>query len=217
MRLGEPDESGRRRPIPIEGSEFIIDAKVVITAIGELPDISFLPKNIKLLESGFILDGLKIFAGGDVATGAGTVVDAIASGKRAASAIQSHLRGEKEKGKEKEEERGGKEIAHFEGLNLAYFSKEKAQRMAKLPLKGRISTFREVNLGLSEKEGEREARRCFSCGVCNSCDNCLIFCPDVAVTKLDDKYEINYDYCKGCGICSLECPRSVISLIEEGR
>jgi 2-oxoacid:acceptor oxidoreductase delta subunit (pyruvate/2-ketoisovalerate family) len=60
-----------------------------------------------------------------------------------------------------------------------------------------------------------EAARCFSCGRCNDCDNCWIYCPDIAISRDTGAYEIDYDYCKGCTLCAAVCPRGVISVIEE--
>ncbi len=99
MELGEPDETGRRKPIPVEGSEFKREADMVILAIGETPDIGFLPKEIELNENGTVWvnpvtmeTSLKgVFAGGDVVSGPATVIEAIAAGKRAAESIKKHL------------------------------------------------------------------------------------------------------------------------------
>ncbi|MGQ9530078.1 MAG: FAD-dependent oxidoreductase [Candidatus Bathycorpusculaceae bacterium] len=100
MQLGEPDESGRRKPIPIDGSEFSREADMVILAIGETPNLTFLPKEIELNEDGTVwvdpitmktsLEG--VFAGGDVATGPATVIEAIKAGKRAAESIENYLK-----------------------------------------------------------------------------------------------------------------------------
>ncbi|MDH5732291.1 MAG: FAD-dependent oxidoreductase [Candidatus Bathyarchaeota archaeon] len=100
MELGEPDESGRRRPIPVEGSEFLVEADTLILAIGETPDLSFLPKEIDVTEKNtvavylFTMETTKegIFAGGDVVSGPATVVEAIVAGKRAAESIDGYLR-----------------------------------------------------------------------------------------------------------------------------
>jgi len=99
MELGEPDESGRRKPIPVEGSEFLVEADTLILAIGETPDLFFLPKEIDVTEkntvavSPFSMETTKegIFAGGDVVSGPATVVEAIVAGKRAAESIDGYL------------------------------------------------------------------------------------------------------------------------------
>ncbi|MEE9401448.1 MAG: 4Fe-4S binding protein, partial [Dehalococcoidia bacterium] len=153
--------------------------------------------------------GMQIFSGGDAVTGAGRVVDAIASGKRAARAIDKCLRG-----KEVEEE-PIKELAPFEDINTAYFPRQAVVKMPELSLGKRTSSFSEINLGISFEAGTKEAARCFSCGVCKECNNCLYFCPDICVAVIDGSYEVDYDYCKGCGICSHECPTAVIRMATE--
>jgi len=100
MRLGELDETGRRRPLPIEGSEFVKEADMVILAIGEVPDLSFLPKDVELNEDGTIwvnpltmettLKG--VFAGGDAVTGPASIIEAICAGKIAAASIDCYLK-----------------------------------------------------------------------------------------------------------------------------
>jgi NADPH-dependent glutamate synthase beta subunit-like oxidoreductase len=100
MQLGEPDESGRRKPIPIEGSEFTQEADMVILAIGEIPDLEFLPKEVELNEDGTVwvnpitmetsLQG--VFAGGDAVTGPASVIEAIRAGKCAAESIENYLK-----------------------------------------------------------------------------------------------------------------------------
>ena len=91
--------------------------------------------------------------------------------------------------------------------------------MPKAKTSRRTGSFEEVNLGFSEETAAEEAKRCFNCGVCNLCDNCYIFCPDVAIHKRgeDELNVIDYDHCKGCGICMEECPRDVIVMEEEGK
>jgi len=80
----------------------------------------------------------------------------------------------------------------------------------------RATNFAEVVQGLDEATALFEARRCLSCGNCFSCDNCFGVCPDNAVIKLENgKYEINLDYCKGCGICVVECPCGAIEMAPE--
>jgi 2-oxoacid:acceptor oxidoreductase delta subunit (pyruvate/2-ketoisovalerate family) len=81
----------------------------------------------------------------------------------------------------------------------------------------RVESFKEVNLGLSERRAIREAERCFQCGRCCLCDNCYTFCPDSAVWREgeEDGIEIDYEFCKGCGICAHECPSHFIEIVRE--
>ena len=235
MRLGEPDESGRRRPIPIEGSEFTVQADAVIPAIGQVADLSFLDEQVKVERGRIVIDRAGattrpgIFAGGDVATPFGTVAHAIGSGKRAAMAIDRYLRGEElpsfppfEESVRFSPRPVESELVRFEDLNLAYFEWAERRESAVRPPEERVKDFDEVALGLDEEQALAEASRCFNCGTCIMCDNCLNFCPDVAISRKNGSgpvsypfYEINYDYCKGCGICAEECPRDAISLEEE--
>ena len=110
-----------------------------------------------------------------------------------------------------------KEIVNFEHINTNYFTEKNRNDINELAVSGRISNFDEVKKTFDQKTAMDEANRCFNCGVCNMCDNCIIFCPDVAIKRRENKfrYEFDYDFCKGCGICSTECPRHAISLISE--
>ncbi len=230
MELGAPDASGRRRPVPVAGSEYEVEFDTVIPALGQIADLSFLPAGVQSERGRIVTDDRTAttrpptFAGGDVATGFGTVTAAVGSGKRAALAIDCFLRGV---------ERIFPDLAHnvqaaprpqdptvvrFEDLNTAYFEEVPRPKQEQRPATQRAITFQEVNLGYGEDVALAEARRCFSCGTCNECDNCLIFCPDVAVLRGpsdDECFVFNYDYCKGCGICVSECPRRAILFEEE--
>jgi NADH-quinone oxidoreductase subunit F len=103
MELGEPDETGRRAPKPVEGSEFTVPIDTVILAIGEAPDLSFLPKEVELTEGNTIAvetfstetSQPGVFAGGDCVSGPATVIEAIVAGKKAAECIDQYLRSEK--------------------------------------------------------------------------------------------------------------------------
>ena len=229
MELGKPDESGRRRPIPVPGSEHTIEVDTVIPALGQVADLAFLGKDIKAERERIVIDDSgattcpPIFAGGDVATGYGTVTHAVGSGKRAALAIDRLLRSESLEGFPPLDRNVhavprdvGPAVVGFEDLNLAYFEEEPRPRPARASAKRRAKDFTEVNRGFDEEMAVAEAARCFSCGTCNQCDNCLIFCPDMAVLRDGERpYVFNYDYCKGCGICFTECPRRAISFEEE--
>ena len=219
MKLGRPDESGRRRPIPVKGSKFRIKVDSVIPAIGEQVDLSFLIPGVTTTDWGIKVDKNgatnipSIFAGGDTVTGPQTVVEAIGAGKKSAIAIIEYLR-------KKELPRPSDldpHVVDFEELNTSYFDPAARIEPQKLPIPIRIKKFKEIYRTYSKQEVQTEADRCFSCGVCNHCDNCFVFCPDIAVLKKNGRYDYDYDYCKGCGVCLLECPRNAISLVEEKR
>jgi len=222
MQLGEPDASGRRKPIPITGSNFDIEADMVITAIGEQPDLRFLTSDVKAESWGIMVDGYgrtslpDVFAGGDAATGEGTVTHAVGRGRQAAIAIDAFLQG-KDLPPCEEIERYLKDrsrhMVAWEEINPAYFNLEERIEPRGMAIPERVKSFDEIYSGFNEAEALREAQRCFSCGTCPSCDNCLVFCPDAAISRVaEGRYEINYDYCKGCGICVSECPRNAISI-----
>lgn len=229
MRLGAPDESGRRRPEPIPGSEYTMEVDSVIAALGQDADLSFLPEGVHVERDLIVIqeNGATsvqgIFAGGDVATGFGTVAYAIGSGKRVALAIDCYLRGERLSAFPPLTEHvhaAPREmdptVVRFEDINLAYFTDEGRISLPQRAAAERSNDFAEVNLGLAESEAQREAERCFSCGTCNGCDTCWLYCPDVAISRRNHtEYEVNYDYCKGCGLCAEECPREAISVEEE--
>jgi 2-oxoacid:acceptor oxidoreductase delta subunit (pyruvate/2-ketoisovalerate family) len=242
-RLGPADEDGRRRPVAIKGSNFFLEVDQVISAIGEDADLAALPKRIGLKENVILTDERGatkqkgVFAGGDIIQQPRTVVHAIGSGKRAAIFIDSFLKGEKWEGlfdglrigergslsmkrylqEESERVPLSSKTVHLKDLNLDYFEYKKRKKMPKAQTSKRLGSFEEVNLGLSEETAREEANRCFNCGVCNLCDNCYIFCPDVAIQKQgeDGPNVIDYDHCKGCGICVEECPRDALVMEEE--
>jgi Pyruvate/2-oxoacid:ferredoxin oxidoreductase delta subunit len=78
-----------------------------------------------------------------------------------------------------------------------------------------IKSFAEIEATLSNSAAKEEAKRCFNCGVCNACDFCRLFCPEMAVIIKKTERRINMDYCKGCGVCVTECPRNAMALEEE--
>ena len=180
------DSAGKLHVDAIKGTEQVLPADTVITAIGELPDTSFLPKEVKLLEGklSLKLDGVPVFAGGDAATRAGAVVDAIASGRRSAQAIDSHFKGTKV------EEKPAQKVVPFEDINTAYYSKQTAAKMPELPTAKSVSSFSEVKQGLSLEQGIEEAKRCFSCSICNECKLCTIGCPYGAIYWDEEREEI---------------------------
>jgi 2-oxoacid:acceptor oxidoreductase delta subunit (pyruvate/2-ketoisovalerate family) len=243
MELGEKDESGRRKPEPVPNSNFFVEADSVIVAAGEEIETSFLPKGIGK-KDGIVLtqmDGRTategIFAGGDVATTQRTVAYAIGSGKKAAMAIDCHLRGKNSEEAIRQilvgdgpslsifrylnpgERPRNSHVVDFEELNMDYFEPSKRQEEEKRLLRERKKGFGEVTSMLTKEAALIEGERCFSCGTCNDCENCYVFCPDASILKREGKifHQVDYDFCKGCGVCFVECPRRAISLEEEAR
>jgi len=242
-RLGPADEDGRRRPVEIKGSNFFLEVDRVISAIGEEADLSALPKKVGIKENAVLTDERGatkqkgVFAGGDITHQPRTVVHAIGSGKRAAIFIDCFLKGIQwqglfeairigERGSlsmkrylqgENERAEMSSKTVHFKDLNLDYFDYKKRKKMPKAQPSKRLGSFAEVNLGFSEEVAVEETGRCFNCGVCNLCDNCYIFCPDVAILKQGEEQAniVDYDHCKGCGICVQECPRDAMAMEEE--
>jgi NADPH-dependent glutamate synthase beta subunit-like oxidoreductase len=167
--LGEPDKSGRRRPVPVKGSEFVIETDVIIPAISQQADLSFLKEDHSFHISrwnGFEVDEKTLatnvpgfFAGGDAVTGPATVVQAVAAGHRAAVSIDCYLRGKPFKGYWYP-----KPHLMVDRLELTE-ADEKLVRpvMKELPIEKRVHNFREVEFGLDEQTACLEARRCLRC------------------------------------------------------
>ena len=190
MKLGEPDQSGRRRPIPLEGSEFIIEVDTLIPAVGQTLDTKLLPKNLKLSKyETIIVDPVtlqtnlpSIFAGGDAVKGEATVIDAIAQGKRAAISIDRYLRGEDMWAGRDEELQKVKEVPK-DGIK-----KKPRQDMPLLPVEQRIGDV-EVELGFTEEMAREEASRCLACGGCSECLECEKVCELEGVINHQQKEE----------------------------
>lgn len=191
MKLGDAvDATGRRQPVPIEGSEFIIEADHVIVAIGQRPSTSLLRlKDLKTNEDGtIIVDPLTlqtnipdIFAGGDCVTGPRTVVEAMAAGLQAAESIDRYLRGY-----DLREGRGLERPQPAEvNIEARYVSPQKRARMPVLPRAARMGSFEETNLGLPEDAIKPEAGRCLSCALCSGCLECERICQVNAVSHKD--------------------------------
>jgi NADPH-dependent glutamate synthase beta subunit-like oxidoreductase len=152
-----------------------------------------------------------IFAGGDMVPSERTVTVAVGHGKKAARHIDAWL---KDRTYEKPEKH---EAASLDKLNPWYYSDAPKTVRPMLDVIRRQSTFDEVTGGLDETNALFEARRCLSCGNCFECDNCYGVCPDNAVIKLGPgkRFEFNYEYCKGCGLCVAECPCGAIKMVPE--
>jgi 2-oxoacid:acceptor oxidoreductase delta subunit (pyruvate/2-ketoisovalerate family) len=211
----ELDEKGFPRPI---GEFETLEADSVILALGQDVDLSLVSgaEGVAIDDGviqvdNFLMTGRDgLFAGGDAVPGERTATNAIGHGKQAARAIDFWLRGETFVHAPRPA------LATFDRLNTWYYSDAPKTVRTKLDSVRRATNFAEVVQGLDEETALFEARRCLSCGNCFSCDNCFGVCPDNAVVKIGEgNYEFNLDYCKGCGICAVECPSGAIQMEPE--
>jgi len=227
MELGEPDDSGRRRPVPIEGSEFTTEVDDIIAAIGQNVDASMAP-GMELTAWGSIqadeqtgqtaLDN--VFAGGDCVTGADIAVNAVAAGRRAAFAINQFLRGDAVVGDPKSYNHSMGELDEIPAEVIEPFTKEKRIPMPHLDAKKRATNFEEVETGFTEEMARTEAARCMECG-CRDASECSLrdfatmfdasaerFAGDRRSYRRDDSHEVlvyEEHKCIQCGCCVRVC------------
>lgn len=240
MRLGEPDESGRRRPIPISFSEHLYGVDMVIPALGQVAETSSLPPellskekretpiqyNPETLETN--VSG--VFVGGDLATGPASIIEAVGAGKRAAVSIHLYLTGQdvrKGTGEKIEEVTWVKD----------WHPLSKKERRYDPPIEKPHLSFNEAREYLEQlkQKARFEAFRCLGCGPCAEClasielcegdkavvdenkcigcNVCAIICPVGAIKKNEKGIaQVNEDLCKGCGLCAARCPEQAITM-----
>ena len=200
--LGEPDASGRRRPVPIKGSEFVIECDAVIPAIGQHPDLSWVADDSDLKVSKWstcevnnytMQTGIPhVFSGGDAVTGPATVIEAVAAAHKAVEAIHRYINGEDLNlyaDELKALEAPGRDWAEIpEGIE----NELRAQPRFR-DVKENVSSFDEVDLGFSEDEAVREASRCLNCGVCSECMACVGVCEANAIDHNMEKEEMEVE------------------------
>lgn len=212
MELGEPDESGRRRPLPVQGSESTLEVDKIIMAVGQTyDDFAFSGERIKPHQGkNEFSASVPVFCSGDMAWG-GTVTEAIGSGNLVAKEVHAYLRN-----MEYNHEHLDENVVLPADINYAYYLPTPAHHNRMKEHLQLENDFSEVVAGLTENEILEEAGRCLHCGDCFSCGNCYNYCPDAAIhIDENNRLRIDYDYCKGCGICFQECPCSSISLKME--
>jgi NADPH-dependent glutamate synthase beta subunit-like oxidoreductase len=233
----ELDDTGFPQPT---GELEELEADSVVLALGQDTDLSLLDDVAGIeVEDGVVQVGPNmmtghegIFAGGDMVPDERTVTVGIGHGKKAARQIDGWLRDEAYEPAPKHE------LVTFDMLNTWYYADAPRTVQPQLDPIRRQGTFDEVVQGLDESNALFEARRCLSCGTCFSCDNCYGVCPDNAVVKVDalaledggdgrygpgrpvagergERYAIDLDYCKGCGMCVAECPCGAIRMEPE--
>ncbi len=201
---------------PRAGTDFTLAADVIVPAIGQNADLG---RFAALLQADGPVIGTDrawqtsapgIFAGGDVASLARFVTEAVGMGKQAAIAITRYVLGEPPG--------DGFEVGTtvpYAAINTSYHPPRERNVQAVAPVGERLQGFAEVQQPLAAQAAHAEAQRCFSCGRCTSCDNCYYYCPDVAIARTETGYAVKYDYCKGCGLCVQECPTGAITMHKE--
>jgi formate dehydrogenase beta subunit len=172
MELGEPDESGRRRPVPKPGTETLIPVDNVIAAIGQFPETGFLQDDGVAISRGNTIEVTNratgatnlegVFAGGDAVTGASIAVEAIGAGRRAARSINRFLRGEEVTVPDEAITKDSELLDVEEVVNVP---ESVRVRMPELTVDERRLSFKEVELGLTEEMAQGEAERCLRCGL----------------------------------------------------
>jgi len=213
MELGEPDESGRRRPVPIEGSEFEIPASAVISAISQAPDFGGFEALvdgkhwIEVDDQGATsVDG--IWAGGDV-TRLDLVTTAVGHGRRAAEAIERHFLG-------KSFQANGMPVIRTDRMLLDHYAKQDRVQSTARGVDERLGGMDvEVNVGLTVDDAVLESRRCMSCGYCMDCEKCWMYCQDQAIDKPMEPgalYRFKLGNCTGCSKCAEICPCGFIEM-----
>ncbi|MFH2007379.1 MAG: NAD(P)-binding protein [bacterium] len=216
MELGEPDDSGRRRPVPIAGSEFDIEATAIIPAISQEPNFEGLDAVregkdwVKVDEFGRTKDE-GVFGGGDV-TDLALVTTAIAQGRFAAEAIDAYCNGN-----DPIKPQPLPEI-NKDRMKFAFYDKVERFSPEMVPPEQRFGDdpSLEINRGLTAEQVMHEAKRCLSCGFCFDCGTCWSFCQDNAIVKTEPKsfepYKFKLELCQGCKKCAEECPCGFIEM-----
>ena len=215
MELGEPDASGRARPVPIEGETFDLEFTSLITAVSQAPEFEGFDELhegrdwIKIDDKGKTKIE-NVFSGGDNIN-LGLVVDAIFQGRKAAEAIHEVVTGEAPAEKFK-----GLEIIKHDKMMLSFYKEANRSEVKELPAEERLKNLKtEIAATISQEEAIAEAKRCMSCGICFGCDNCWSFCQDNAVIKpfvKGEPYKYKMEFCNGCKKCAENCPCGYIEM-----
>ncbi len=222
VRFEPGAERGKFTLTRMPGSEFTLMCDAIIVSIGQDPELAALALHLRV-ERGLLHVNSRqqtsddhVWAGGDVSSMARFVTEAIGMGKRAAIAIAHRLRNDG----------AATEIEQHPVVGLAniatyYYPKQPRAAEAHRSVAERLASGAEVQLGLELEQALAETERCFSCGLCITCDNCLHYCPDLAIQRVDAAdgggYIVLTDYCKGCGICVKECPTGSMTMLEEAK
>jgi 2-oxoacid:acceptor oxidoreductase delta subunit (pyruvate/2-ketoisovalerate family) len=208
---GNPQPTGEFETLQADSLVLALGQDVDLSLLNGVPGLEVKDGVVQVDSATMMTGRAGLFAGGDMVPAERNVTVAVGHGKKAARQIDAWLRGATLAPAPKHA------AATFDRLNTWYYSDAPKTLRPQLDLARRTSSFDEVQGGLTEDNALFEARRCLSCGNCFECDNCYGVCPDNAVIKLGPgrRFEFNYDYCKGCGMCVSECPCGAIEMVNE--
>jgi len=215
MELGEPDESGRRRPVPIEGDTFDLDFTTLIAAISQAPDFTGFDdlregKDWIKVDEKFKTKADGVYAGGDNINLA-LVIDAIYHGRIAAAAIHETLSGET-----MPPLKSNNGVIRSDKMVLSFYSESSRVETREMPVEERLKTLDAEIAGTFPMDDLiKETKRCMSCGNCFDCATCWSFCQDNAIIKplvKGQPYTFKMEYCKGCDKCAENCPCGYIEM-----
>jgi Pyruvate/2-oxoacid:ferredoxin oxidoreductase delta subunit len=217
MELGEPDSSGRRRPEPVEGSEFEIPLTSLIVGIGQKPDLvgglSALGDDwgwVSVDKNTMMTNEKGVFAGGD-ALGLGISTRSVGEGRKSAKAIDDYLNGVVPRNIPKAR------VVKEKSLLLGYYPRKPRNEEKSAMTDVRDFGFQEIYQTISKEQAIDEASRCMSCGLCMVCDQCRVYCPYEAIER-DRKAGqgkvmfTDYTKCVGCHVCAEVCPCGYIQM-----
>ncbi len=215
MELGEPDDSGRRRPVPIEGDTFDLNFTTLIPSISQEPDFNGFDTLIEgrdwiKVDEKFKTKIDDVFSGGDNVN-LGLVIDAIFHGRRAAEAIH-----EKFSGEAMPPVLPNLGVIKFDKIKLSYYEASNPVEIRELPVAERFKKMdAEIVSTLTQDEAIHESKRCMSCGMCFDCGSCWSYCQDNAVIKpliKGQEYKFKLEFCNGCKKCAENCPCGYIEM-----
>ena len=241
MRVSTTQIEGRVRVVPDDDQTEMLQVDHVFTAIGAQTAESWQNiaveehLSVNLSHCRLIHADIPIVYGGDLTNRIKSAADAIASGKQAAIALDTVFKsgwkaisqivagcqvgpgpavsmevylGEARKNR-------NPHLVTYSEINTDYFRSAPRTEAPVLCAGDRIRSFEPVESTFSKRAALAESRRCFNCGICNACDTCRLYCPEMSVILNDAGRSIDLDYCKGCGLCVAECPRNAMALKEE--
>jgi NADPH-dependent glutamate synthase beta subunit-like oxidoreductase len=241
MKVDKKKIGGRSSVVPNGEKTEKINVQGIFAAVGAKAESIW---QLQRAEGSKILDlshcrlieqEIPILFGGDLASPIKSVADAIASGKQAAMVLDTHF----EKGLgavdkrltacrvgagpalsvdtylDQDRKYRNTHIVGYDEIVSDYFQTAPKATPPSKNADPSIRSFEEISTTYENNAAKKEASRCFNCGICNACDFCRLYCPEMAVSVENASRKINLDYCKGCGVCATECPRNAMALEEE--